>query len=159
MDGISIVTQVIGKIVWGVKRTHGSMFLWESGEPHLRIRDPVQSQSTDKKVVEILIRRRVTLYGDFTFLFENVNWFLFDNGYEVCNSGSDTDLIDERLDLLDGQIIVKAYYDESCDFVFEFDLGTRLIVSRNEDQVELWTLYKKNSWTAVFNANKSVAVS
>jgi hypothetical protein len=121
-----------GQIVWGVTRSHGSMFYWNCGDPHLEIREPRETKSKSKKVIELSARRKIDIVGDAVFLFELDKWIIFKNNIEFCNSESNSIQIERCLKFIDGQKIVDFYLIDELQFVFKFDLNCSIRLYKNE---------------------------
>lgn len=125
----SVFADVIGKPCWNVRPGYGSAFMMEFGEPHLRVREPIVSNSESEKVRRSLARRQVTIKGDWTLLVEFCGWRVFRDGAAVIDSDTfiDADPSTERVlvDALQGQKLTDVRANGAAGTSrFAFDLGS-----------------------------------
>jgi hypothetical protein len=136
---------IVGSLVWAVRRGHGSFLTMEFGQPHLLIREPVDSTSEPGSIVHrLLSRRRVSIAGDFHLWIQHARWRLV-VGDKACDNDSLPGDIDDVLPILDGQQMTGVVAGRDA-LVLRFDLGATLQVkySMNEGaaKLEQWALHR-----------------
>lgn len=140
---------LLGKLVWSVRRGVGTFLTMEFGEPHLRVREPIEPrESTEPRVVRRLKSRVVHIEGDWHLWIQHAGWKLttahgrLDSDDDIGKS-ADTALAD-----LDGQKLVSAVASSNGKrWHLKFDLGGELEIwpapYEAQESDELWGLY---SW-------------
>ena len=120
---------LIGKVVWHVRRTHGSCFFMEFGNPHQEIREPLPAkEGTSRQNANALWRkrRRISLRGDWSLLVYGCNWSLDAWEYSATNNSDPSDM-ELPFEALDGQCLVATHYDSSDKIAtLLFDLGAKV---------------------------------
>jgi hypothetical protein len=142
-DTDSLLNSLKGELVWGVKRSHGSMFFWECGKPHLRLTGPTLSSIFSKLTGGSAPRRLVHISGDIHILCEADEWIISYKGKEICRAEDSDEKIDEALRFIDGQKILKAYIKNEREFVFEFDIETELCITKPVNENYFFILYRE----------------
>ena len=147
---LSIINKIFkplyGKLSWQVEQGYSTFLTFDFGEPHLRIREPMQaSEEASEKTRKNLARRFVYVRGDWHLWIYICNWHIFLHGQELANSSSNRRTIRKATLELDGQALTRVTIKYPLISVFEFDLGGKLEVTPNDDYEkddELWILYE-----------------
>ena len=126
----NLFTPLIGQLMWGIHRGHGSALMMEFGKPHLRVRNPIQPRhSVDTRVRENLSRRRIFPSGQWGFLIMDSEWEVSAFS-KTCHCNNAKAKVDAALECLDGQQLVSVDMEpDNRWFVMTFDLGGKLRVS------------------------------
>lgn len=139
---------LIGQIIWGCKRTHGTVLSMEFGAPSLSIRDPIcASHSASSAIRRRLARRHVSLVGEWHLLIDHAAWEIWtEAGGLITSAGFDDAYLRLCLEDLDGQYLISANPgSQPASRVLAFDLGGQVILrptgSAEEDQ---WLLFGPN---------------
>jgi len=126
---LDVLKRLVGKPVWGARRSHGSSFFIEIGSPHLSVREA----STDPEVRRrspALAKRKISLAGEFQILILDCNWAITSAGADVTNFCEES-VIDGAVRTLNSTYI--AGVDENDSFTLSMDSGVSLIVASNDD--------------------------
>jgi len=142
------------RVVWQMRRGHGSFLTMEFGTPHLVVREPiVPSLDHSDRVTRILRRRRVDVTGDWHFWVEYGDWRISTADGVLTSDDPPGSSSDECLRDLEGQRLVSVVpgsHAQSCGF--EFDLGGSLdIWPSNEIPDDQWSLYRWDGDIAAFS--------
>jgi hypothetical protein len=122
-----VFVPLIGRLVWNVRRGHGSFLTLEVGEPHLSVREPINSASSSARVRSMLRRRRVFVVGDWHFWVKYGEWELSTASGVLGSRTSPGSPNDERLGELDGQKLHSVGHGRLPGaLVLTFDLGAKL---------------------------------
>lgn len=151
-----IFSPLKGKIAFSLKQSYGSCFFVQFGEPHLRIREPIEPRSeASEKSKTSLRRRRVFVVGSWSLLVLGCNWTLTNEQ----NSVSQDDDVEEMENLfrgVEGQYLVSVHGDKatkSC--TLEFDMGASLnLRPRNDWNPDVDP--DENQWQLHFKDGSSV---
>ncbi|QIE22422.1 hypothetical protein SBC2_04320 [Caballeronia sp. SBC2] len=141
----SVLSPLMGKIVFSLFQTYGSYFFIQIGDPFLRIREPIEPRHvTSEKAKTMLRRRRVYVIGTWSILVEGCNWILESEQRSACQS----DLIAEMEDLfrsVEGQYLVSAQCShETNSCTLKFDMGASLTLwprHGGEPDEDQWRLH------------------
>jgi hypothetical protein len=132
--------QLVGRNAWGLRRSHGSMFLFDVGAP-----------------VPTITRRT---QGEFGFLFESCEWrFQSSNEREKVSSNDDTSQIELAFESMKLGRIEEASFSEQLEVLsISFDAGLILTVTgdtqdKDPEKTE-WMLFIPNElvWTKTTSA-------
>jgi hypothetical protein len=139
-----LLRQIVGELVWGGTRGHGTVIFLEFGAPHLVVREPIKSKSTMSRVVRHMARRRVSIRGDFSLFIEDSRWSISVTDETVSLDSSEA-TVREVLQDLDGQRVSSVRFD-AADTILEFDLGATIRLGKSifptEPKSSLWSLKK-----------------
>lgn len=139
---------VYTKPCWGATQGYGSMLMIEFGEPHLRIREPMESQSTSKRVRAHFARRGVYVWGDWRLTIFGSDWTLYSNGQPIAHASSTRPRIRKGMAILNGQALVKVSGNPVRGrWLFEFDLGAEMRTKRFDRTTEVWFLREPSGYT------------
>lgn len=149
---------VIGRLVWGVCRVHGSIFFMEFGHPHLFVREPSVSRSDSAKVRRHAARRLAHLQGDWHFSVVYGDWSIRTAHGGLDSEASSGSPEDACLVDLQGQRLVSVEPGRLPNsWKWTFDLGGVLEVwPSNEIPDEQWTLHPRNGEIAVYGHDGSL---
>ena len=115
------------QVVWNVRRGHGSFLTMELGTPHLYVREPISTNTTNS--YKLLKRRRISVVGDWHFWIMHSHWTLETHGQIVNSDDQDVTKIVSALTCLDGQRLTSMSYREDVHHLV-FDLGGNLKIER-----------------------------
>ena len=137
---------LIGRLVWCVRRGHGSFLTMEFGQPHLVVRAPIASRSGSERVRRDLARRAVHVQGDWHFWIQYADWRLLSSSGSLDSEKESGTALDECLRDLSGQrlcAVERGASPRSCSWTF--DLGAVLDVwPSSEIDDDQWSLYRWN---------------
>lgn len=143
---------LIGRLVWCVRRGHGSFLTMEFGRPHLAVREPIVSSSSFEKVRRNLARRGVDVQGDWHFWVQYGDWRLRTSGGTLDSRNEPGATLDECLRDLNGQrlsSVERGASPNSCTWTF--DLGAILDVWPSaEIDDDQWSLHRWNGQIAAY---------
>lgn len=126
--------EVIGKIAFSLKQSHGSCFFIQFGEPYLRIREPIEpSPEASEKVKSHLRRRQVFVTGTWSFLVLGCDWSLTNERMSVSQD-DDVETMENLFRTVEGQYLASVRCDgvtKSC--TLEFDMGASLSLRPRRD--------------------------
>jgi hypothetical protein len=133
--------RLTGEYVWSVKRGHGTFLTMEFGNPHLIVREPIESTGGTATVASILRRRNVSIVGDWSLWVRDSHWSISRKD-AAANLDSSEAIVHEMLQNLDGQKVCAIRVGDGV--VLEFDLGAILRLGKSifpDDPTSvLWTL-------------------
>jgi hypothetical protein len=135
---------LIGQIVWGCKRTHGTVLAMEFGPPSLSIRDPIRAvHATSDAIRRRLARRRVSLVGQWHLLIDHGDWEIHTEAGTIASADFDDASLQLFLEELDGQYLTAASPgSKSASCVLSFDLGGYVCLLPTEAVgADQWLLY------------------
>jgi hypothetical protein len=137
-----LLQQLVGELVWSVKRGHGTFLTMEFGAPHLVVREPIKSKSTMPRVVRQLAHRQVFIVGDLSLFIQDSRWSISTKDQTVDLDSSETE-VRELLRDLDGQRVSAVSFAEA-ETTLEFDLGITVRLGKSifptEPKSNLWSL-------------------
>lgn len=138
----SVFKKLYGIPSWNVHRGYGSFLTLEFGEPHLRIREPIVSNASSKRVRDRFARRLVTVRGDWHLWIYCCQWKVY-KGSRLIGDCTNTRKIARAARLLNGQALVNVESsNRGTRWVFTFDLGARLETRPYDKTSEQWLLYE-----------------
>src|SRR5262245_27099799 len=91
---------VVGTPARQERRGYGSFLTFEFGEPHIEIREPIDSTSKYKRVRRLLARRRAFVRGDWHLWIYCCDWKVTQNGKRMARRESKDDKIARAVDHL-----------------------------------------------------------
>ncbi|MCB1839358.1 MAG: hypothetical protein KDI61_03725 [Alphaproteobacteria bacterium] len=137
-----------GLCCWDAKNTEFSWLSLNFGSPRLDIREP-KDLETLKKYSSPRIKlknslRRVRLRGDFWIWVDCCYWEILFRGENISNSSSNRPIIQNAINIIDGQIIkrIEIFPDLVQTKIF-FDLGGEIhmrLEGQSDDQ-PLWHIF------------------
>jgi hypothetical protein len=141
----SVFSGIIGKQCWLVRRGYGSSLTFEFGEPHLRVREPRESDSGSEPVRHMHARRRVQVRGDWHLWIYCCDWKISRGAERLARNSSRDETIAAGIMALDGQSLTGVDVDPlTAATTFSFDLGGVLRTKRWKNEktpYEQWMLY------------------
>jgi hypothetical protein len=154
-----VLADVLELPCWGVKRGQGSFLTLEFGEPHLLIREPVQTTSTSPRVRRTLARRHVYVAGEWHLWLYCCNWRLL-SGARVVGDSSAVRRVERAARHLDGQrLLGVSLRPRGARTRFIFDLGATLETWPYDRTSEQWHLYTPDGRVLTFRADRKYAVT
>jgi hypothetical protein len=140
-----IFKSVYGKPSWRVRRRFGPSVLLEFGKPKLEIWEKVLQPT---KTVRKFPKRMIKVYGDWHLTTFDCDWEIRQNNYKICDSRSKIEAIDQRCEILDGQILTKVIVHPKTFITdFYFDLGAHIQTKPCKNKGEpssMWDLFCPN---------------
>ncbi len=146
---------VYGLPCWGVQPGCGSFLTLEFGEPHLRIREPIDSENkVPLRVKRHLARRRVFVKGQWHLWIYCCDWSVYENG-KVKGDSTSRRRIRRAAEVLDGQKLTSVTITpRGCRSVFKFDLGARLETKPFDRKSEQWMFFQLSGKILTLRADK-----
>ena len=144
MDARDLLSASFGSLsglpCWNAQRGYSSFITFDSGQPHLEIREPVPDSRR-----EYLRRRLVTVRGDHHLWIEQCDWSLREQSTELAHSESDNETISRALSRLDGaKLETVGASPTRGEFIFKFEFGFVVQTQRYADfgpGDPIWHLY------------------
>ena len=136
---------LLGEVCWGIDWDPQLNLSMNFGRPHLRVREPRETESKFKRIRDLYARRVVTLRGDWWLWIFCAYWKLSIRGKVAARGSSTPAAIKRALHLLKGQRLASVTIDpRNGRTSLEFDLGASLEVRRfdNSGDSDMWLLYK-----------------
>jgi hypothetical protein len=156
----SALSPLLGLAAWNVAKGHGSALLFNFGEPHLSVREPVPNPTAESpEVREALRRRRVHIMGDWFLLIEMCHWTGFQDELATAHDEAADEIIRDAAREMDGQRLIDIVVDrEARRTTFSFDLGARLVTSPYDQGIdEQWSLSTPTDRTFSYRADGRVS--
>lgn len=147
-----------GQICWSASNGYGSFITLYFGEPSLRIREPIPViHSTSPKIKKQLSRKRVYLEGQWHIWIYMCSWKLKDKHEVFCTSDSKSKLMNNSLNLIEGQILCDILINEADGSTkFEFDYGSEILTKpygEGDTEEDNWLIYDRSTELKVFSYN------
>jgi hypothetical protein len=148
-----IIRQHLSKIYntpcWGVTQGYGSMLFFEFGEPHLRIREPLEvSHSSAPWIRRLFSLRSARIRGDWRLTIYGCTWAIYSDGKEIATDTSTRRKIAKALAIVNGQALVDvAEGPRRGRWLFKFDLGASIETKRFDRRTEIWLLFEPSGFT------------
>lgn len=150
----SVFTPVLGLPAWSVQKGQGSILTFDFGDPTLRIREPIEPQSTTPPRVAAQLRRRnIRPIGEWHLWIYCCNWRCIEGGSEIAHSESTEKRINSVARVLNGQRLMSVGIDPvDGTSSFSFDLGAVLQTwpYEDEDLDEQWSLHRRSGYTFAY---------
>lgn len=142
-----LLQQLLGELVWSVKRGHGTFLTMEFGAPHLVVREPIKSTAENPRIVRQLAHRKVSIFGELSLFIQDSRWSISTKDKTVDLDTSEAE-VREMLRDLDGQRVSAVNFAEACT-TLEFDLGVTVRLGKSIFPTEagsvLWSLNRFGS--------------
>lgn len=151
LEAAGVLSSLVGHYVWGMRDNFGRVLTFDLGEPHLRIREPIQTSSTARPSVRRALRRRLVIpTGNWHFFVEDGFWAL-ETSEAVVDRFGNQDEIEACIKLVDGQKVISCSMSpESGQLNLRLDLGggltigpSKLIDREDWSTRAMWTIYFK----------------
>jgi hypothetical protein len=140
---------IYGKPCWQVYSLMGSSIKLNFGKPYLRIQKlRTPKRPVSEKVREAVVRRKVTVRGEWHLWLSFCGWRYYQNEVEIGSSVSSNDLIQNVVKDIDGQILLNVQINTDGVTTFQFYLGGYLKTYPNNHPVDTrelmdcWTLFE-----------------
>jgi hypothetical protein len=150
---------LIGQLVWSVRRGVGTFLTMEFGGAHLAVREPIQPRSSSsEKAQRSLVRRRVSVVGDWHLWIKYGEWKLSAAQGALDSRTPLGSPLDECLRDLDGQKLASIDAGAASNsLVLAFDLGARLeIWPSAEIPDDQWSLHRWDGDIAAYQSDGSL---
>lgn len=145
---------VSGLPCWGVKRGQGSFLTLEFGDPHLIVREPVESVSASVKIRRRLARRHVYVAGQWHLWVYCCDWWVR-SAARVIGDSSSSRKVERAARYLDGQRLTGVSLGvRGARTVFAFERGDVLETRPYDRRSEQWILYEPRNRVLVLRADR-----
>ena len=133
---------LIGLPCWGADKWQGSMLSFEFGEPHLIVREPMDTKSESPAIRARMARRNVRPVGAWHLWVYCCCWRIFSGAETVAHEEADDAVITAAMRELDGQKLIGVSLETmQRKTTFAFDLGGTLATwPYDTDNDEQWYL-------------------
>jgi hypothetical protein len=131
----AFLTPLLGTYSWAARRVHGSIVSMDFGTPTLTVSEPNSARVHIEGVPERLLRRKVSVHGEWYLAVELCVWTLVCEEIEIATSSSDQLRIERGLWVLNGQALREVEIRPDGTSFFRFDLGCILGVWPEDDGV------------------------
>ncbi len=153
-----VLLPMLGRPCWGVRQRWGSSLIFEFGEPHLQIHEPLyirdqaRYQPSDNPKVDKMRRRRlINPVGQWHLWLHMCGWRIIQESRQVAHSESDRAIIAKVLnDEVGGKILEEVILDSAngeSAFLFEDDVN-----------IDTWPIESEHEQFHVFEESGSVFV-
>lgn len=145
-----------GKLCWGLRYDRQLNLSLNFGQPSLRIREPVKTESRSSVAQRMASTRTVTVSGEWWLWIYVCRWKITRDNERLASSSESLRRIELACKILEGQAIVSTRINPNTGATrFDFDLGCALHCHRFEKETddELWTLYKPNGYVLNVHGN------
>jgi hypothetical protein len=136
-----LLQQLVGELVWSVRRGYGTYLTMQFGCPHRVVREPMEATNGDAVVARVLGRRNVSIVGDWSLWIRDSQWSIVTKD-GVADLNTSEAFVHEMLRNLDGQKVSAVRRNDET--VLEFDLGATLRLGKSifpdEATSVLWML-------------------
>lgn len=120
---LELIGRMESKFCWGAKEGIGTYLTMEVGNPHLKIREPINTSTSAR-----LRSRAVKPVGDLSIWIQECDWTFWD-GNEVVLTSRDNKSLYKEFKTVDGSIFEGVFINESqitiktdrCKIVLELD--------------------------------------
>jgi hypothetical protein len=152
----AVFQPLIGKLVWSVRRGHGTFLTMEFGEPHLDVVEPTETHANaSEEIKRHSTRRHVDLCGDWHFWLQHCHWLVTTL---YCKAGSEDfgeEMLTAALQELDGQRLVSVERGEiPSSAILKFDMGGQIVIwpaGYAEPDDDQWSLHEFQGGIVSFN--------
>jgi hypothetical protein len=160
LDYKTLFAPIIGLPCWNVKPGYGTFLTLEFGEPIEHVREPIESDSKNARVRELLAKRHVSVHGEWHLWIYGCRWRVFVGEQVVGYSdleGSTKYWMENAAVTVDGKTLTAVALDpQRVTSVFTFSEDTRLETEPYDDESEQWNLYMPDGYVLCFEADGSL---
>lgn len=151
-----LIRPLYGYPCWGLSYSRQTNLSMNFGDPSLRIREPLLTDSQSPIAQKLASRRLVTVRGEWKLWIYCCYWKLTSTSGTRTTGASSIRKIEQATSELSGQKLASISIDDGTGFTrFEFDLGCELECRRfdRENEDELWSLYRPNGYVLSVHGN------